>query len=217
MNDNIRLIQTGLAGLGYLGPNQSDGLWGSKTAGAVKALLDAGGKPARPLPAAPVNTLPWVREMLSVLGLHESRDKARLEAWLKSDGHALGSVTDWPWCGDAVETAIKLALPTEPLVGALGANPYWARNWLTFGRKALGFGSIGVFERGPSSGHVCFLIGQDDTSYHCLGGNQSDMISITRILKTRLLDARFPLTWDQEPVALPQRAPTDLAVSVNEA
>jgi hypothetical protein len=27
-----------------------------------------------------------------------------------------------------------MALPDEPLLGALGTNPYWARNWLLFGQ-----------------------------------------------------------------------------------
>ena len=42
-----------------------------------------------------------------------------------------------PWCGDFVETCIRAALPDEPLPGALGINPYWARNWLLFGQELI--------------------------------------------------------------------------------
>ena len=48
-----------------------------------------------------------------------------------------------------------------------------------------------VFERG-SGGHVGFAIGQDDTHFFVLGGNQSDAVTIARIAKSRLLGARWP-------------------------
>ena len=34
-----------------------------------------------------------------------------------------------------METCIRMGLPDEPLLGALGTNPYWARNWLLFGQE----------------------------------------------------------------------------------
>jgi uncharacterized protein (TIGR02594 family) len=213
MSNAIRAIQNGLTELGYLGPNLSDGVWGPKTEAATKEMIQNHGAYKEFIVSS--GDLPWISQMKSVFGLHEARDKARLQTWLKSDGHTLGSPTDWPWCGDAVETAVKLALPNEPFVGALAANPYWARNWTSFGRAAKGYGSIAVFERGPNSGHVGFLVGEDSACYHVLGGNQSDTVSVTRILKTRLLAARWPITWQNDPAPLPVKAPTQ-TVSVNE-
>ena len=168
------------------------------------------------LPAVqPSGALPWITSIKSVFGLHESRDKARLQLWLRSDGKTLGDPAALPWCGDAVETAIKTALPKEPFVGALATNPYWARNWATFGRAAMGYGCVGVFERGLTSGHVGFLVGHDSTAYHVLGGNQGDSVNVTRIEKGRLLAARWPITWEGEPDDLPVKKPT-LPLSVNE-
>jgi uncharacterized protein (TIGR02594 family) len=181
----------------------ADGNFGPATLAASLALL-----PARA-------ELPWIAAMKTVYGLHEVHDKARLKAWLRSDGKTLGDPTALPWCGDAVETAMKNGLPDEPFVGALATNPYWARNWQTFGRAAKGYGAVGVFERGPSSGHVGFLVGEDAACFHVLGGNQGDSVSVTRIAKGRLLAARWPITWEGEPAPLPSR-PATLPQSVNE-
>lgn len=184
-----------------------DGNFGPETLRRSLALLPA---------VQPVGTLPWIAAMKSVYGLHEVRDKARLQLWLRSDGKTLGDPTALPWCGDAVETAIKTALPKEPFVGALATNPYYARNWQTFGRAGLGYGAVAVFERGPSSGHVGFMVGEDASTYHVLGGNQGDAISIVRVAKSRLLAARWPITWADDPKPLPQRL-TSAPLSLNEA
>jgi hypothetical protein len=50
--------------------------------------------------------------------------------WLKRDGRSLGEPFKNRWCGDFVETCIRMGLPDEPLLGALGTNPYWARHSL---------------------------------------------------------------------------------------
>ena len=54
--------------------------------------------------------------------------------WLVRDGRSLGDPSKNPWCGDFVETCIRMALPDESLLGARGTNPYWARNWPLFGQ-----------------------------------------------------------------------------------
>lgn len=185
---------------------QPDGDFGPDTLRRSLALL-----PSIPAKGA----LPWLVSIKSVFGLHETRDKSRLQLFLKSDGKTLGDPTALPWCGDAVETAIKTALPNEPFVGALATNPYWARNWATFGRAAMGYGSVGVFERPGGGGHVGFLVGHDATAYHVLGGNQGDSVNVTRIDKGRLLAARWPVTWDDDPADLPVK-PASLPLSVNE-
>jgi hypothetical protein len=183
-----------------------DGDFGPETLRRSKALL----------PALPrMGELPWVASMKSVYGLHEVHDKAKLQLWLKSDGKTLGDPGALPWCGDAVETAIKTALPEEPFVEPLKSNPYWARNWQGFGRAGFGYGCIGVFERGPTSGHVGFLVGADGTAYHVLGGNQGDRICVTRIDKDRLIASRWPISWGADPSSLPNKPPT-LPLSVNE-
>ena len=160
--------------------------------------------------------LPWIVEGKTVFGLHESRDKARLTEWLKSDGTRLGDTEELPWCGDYVETAVKLSLPDEPFTGALGENPYWARNWLQFGVATEPvYGAVIVFSRGKG-GHVGFVVGEDDTDYYVLGGNQSNAVNITRIAKNRLLGTRWPRTHDNPRITLPKMAAGSIPRTTNE-
>jgi uncharacterized protein (TIGR02594 family) len=208
----IRLIQSGLDQLGH-SPGPIDGRWGLRTARAMKALLTANGHPAR---LAPSDPLPWMTEAKSALGRHEARDRSWLMDWLKRDGRSLGDPSKNPWCGDFVETCIKVALPDEPLLGALGSNPYWARNWMLFGQTVTPIlGAVLVFERG-SGGHVGFAVGQDDTHFHVLGGNQSDAVTIARIAKSRLLGARWPATVPPRLQRLPTTRPGDVLTTTNE-
>lgn len=37
---------------------------------------------------------------------------------------ALGDPSKTPWCGNFVETNIRMSLADEQLLGALGTNPY---------------------------------------------------------------------------------------------
>jgi uncharacterized protein (TIGR02594 family) len=91
-----------------------------------------------------------------------------------------------PWCGLFV--AHVCALANKQVI----VNPLWARNWAKWGRKAdvASLGDILVFARG-SGGHVGFYVAEDKDCYHVLGGNQSDMVNITRILKSRCIAVRM--------------------------
>ncbi|MFE3838868.1 NlpC/P60 family protein [Pseudogemmobacter sonorensis] len=207
-----RTIQTGLRDLGY-SPGAIDGLFGPQTQTAAEAWIAAAGKPAA---AVPSGDLPWMTEARRVLGRHEVRDNGWLRSWLKSDGRTLGDPAKLPWCGDFVETCIRLALPTEPFPGALGQNPYWARNWLELGeRTAVTYGAVLVFERG-SGGHVGFAVGADAACYHVLGGNQSNAVTIARMERKRLLGARWPKSFAARPISLPTLS-ANAAISKNEA
>ena len=103
-----------------------------------------------------------------------------------------------------------------PLLGALGSNPYWARNWLLFGRDTKPVtGAVLIFERG-SGGHVGFAVGQDDTHFFVLGGNQSDAVTVVRIAKSRLLGARWPATYPPRLQRLPTMKPGEFLATTNE-
>jgi len=210
--DPLHLIQSGLEKLGH-SPGAIDGLWGLRTARAMKALLAAN---CRAASVAPPGPLPWITEAKSALGRHEAHDRSWLMDWLKRDGRSLGDPSKNPWCGDFVETCIRMALPDEPLLGALGTNPYWARNWLLFGREMQPItGAVLIFERG-SGGHVGFAIGQDDAHFFVLGGNQSDAVTIARIAKSRLLGARWPSTYPPRLQRLPTMKPGEFLATTNE-
>jgi uncharacterized protein (TIGR02594 family) len=192
--------------------------WTNRVADVRRSALAMAGAPVQPVatPPAPAGSLPWMTAGMVPYGWHEVRDNARLRAWLRSDGRTLGDPKSLPWCGDYVETAIRIGLPSEPLPGALGQNPYWARNWALLGRATVPtFGCVLVFSR-ESGGHVGFAVGQDASAFHVLGGNQSNAVNVTRIAKSRLLAARWPATFPTRPIDLPQRAVGNLTLSINE-
>ena len=141
---------------------------------------------------------PWLEELGKVMGLHEVHDKAALTEWLASDGHALGSPTAFPWCGDAAETAILRALPNEPLRKDTRENPYWARNWQTFGVPCGAvLGAALPMSRGPRNGHICFAVGisRDGRKVYGRGGNQNNRVSDAWFPKDRILAWRWPKTY----------------------
>ena len=160
--------------------------------------------------------LPWIVEGKKVFGLHEINDNAKLKAWLRSDGKALGDPKALPWCGDYTETAIKNSLPDEPFTGAVGKNPYWARNWLKFGKPTEPcYGAVIVFSRGKG-GHVGFVVGEDDTDYYVLGGNQGNSVNVVRISKDRFLGCTWPITYSGNKRPLPKMTPNNLPRTTDE-
>lgn len=135
---------------------------------------------------------PWMVEVNKHVGLHEVRDNRALAEYLRSDGETLGDPSKHPWCGDLVETVIRNSLPGEQIP----ANPYWARNWQHFGVECEPkLYSLLVFTRGQG-GHVGFMVGETETHYIVRGGNQSNSITDTPYLKTRLIAARWPRTHE---------------------
>lgn len=212
---DVRALQRALQARG-IDPGPIDGIYGPKTEKAIVAFKRSKGLVARPyvgpitlellgLSASIMNAdatmPPWLNEISKYMGLHERNNFQKLYAWLKSDGKTLGDPRVFPWCGDAVETPIRLTLPNEPFPGALGRNPYLARNWMLFGEPCSDiYGAIAVFWRVSktgNSGHVGFVIGYDPKlrRYRIRGGNQSDSISDAWLSADRLLGLRWPKSY----------------------
>jgi len=76
-------------------------------------------------------------------------------------------------------------------------------------------GAVLIFSRG-SGGHVGFAIGQDDVHFYVLGGNQSDAVTIARIAKSRLLGARWPVTYPPRQKRLLTMKPGEFLATTNE-
>lgn len=209
---DLRALQANLLKLGH-SPGPLDGQWGPKTDGAMVRCRQSRGRAGRSVAASePL----WVTRCREVMGLHEVRDNAKLSAFLKLDGRTLGDPARLPWCGDLVETCIRLALPEEPLPGVVGRNPYWARNWAMFGvHVPPTFGAVASFMR-ESGGHVGFLVGIDAAAFHVLGGNQGNEVNVTRIAQSRLLATRWPSTVPLPRIGLPI-GQSDRPLSLNEA
>lgn len=101
-----------------------------------------------------------------------------------------------PWCGLFMGVVAKRA--GVPVV----KNPLRALSWSTYGNVINGdpmLGDILTFVR-KGGGHVGIYVGEDDTHYHVLGGNQSDAVTISRISKERLYSVnRTPWRFRQPP------------------
>lgn len=224
----MKEFQQQLQKLGF-DPKGVDGIGGPNTAEAFRKFLKHNGfdfdviaSPTGITISGPVGQqeLPWIQEAKRVMGRHETRDSAFLKKWLKSDGKTLGDPAQLPWCGDFVETCLRLALPAEPFSGRVAQNPYLARNWLEFGQPCQpALGAVGVFWRGNpqgTSGHVGFLVGESAQDYYVLGGNQGNSVSVTRILKTRLVGTRWPASFNSIPAPLPAMDPSNYPRTSNE-
>lgn len=90
-----------------------------------------------------------------------------------------------PWCGLFIAHCCRLASL------AVVVNPLWAKNWNNFGtRQTIAMlGDVLVFSR-ETGGHVGIYVGEDEKCYHVLGGNQSNQVSVTRIIKGRCIGIR---------------------------
>lgn len=68
-----------------------------------------------------------------------------------------------------------------------------AAEWSSFGvpirLDKAELGDVLVFPR-PGGAHVAMYVGEDADAFHCLGGNQGDAVSITRIAKARCVAVR---------------------------
>ena len=132
-------------------------------------------------------------EALEIYGTLETpgaSDNPTILAWAHEIGSELGAPylhDSTAWCGLTMAIVAKRAgkrLPTIPLR---------ALQWAFFGVPSSTpmLGDVLVFAR-KGGGHVALYVGEDDHAYHCLGGNQADAVSITRIAKPRLFVARRP-------------------------
>lgn len=97
---------------------------------------------------------------------------------------------DIAWCG---LFAAIICYRRKKNIGEAVKEPLWARNWAKYGTVSpvASLGDVLVFVRN-GGGHVGFYVGEDKTAYHVLGGNQSDKVCFTRILKSRCIAVRRP-------------------------
>ncbi len=167
-------------------------------------------------PLSPI--LPWLEEARRLQGVRETagaKSNFVILGWANALGGFVRSyytADDIPWCGLFVAHCIGLTLPSEPLP----ANPLSALAWAKFGREVKPTpGAILVFSR-TGGGHVGFYLGEDDTAFHVLGGNQSDQVNITRVAKARHVATRWPATASL-PTTGPVRMTVSGALSANEA
>lgn len=155
----------------------------------------------------------WYAEAESYMGLREIHGAQHAPAILKMWTLIRAPFTDdeTPWCAAFVGACLEKS-------DIKSTRSPRARSYLTWGMplKEPSIGAILVFARG-GAGHVGFYAGEDNTAYHALGGNQGDMVNITRIAKNRLLGIRWP-TGESLPTTGPKTViGKKLPTSTNEA
>lgn len=121
------------------------------------------------------------------------------------------------WCAVA-QTAIALRAGKE--VPFTGYDRLRAASFLKFGQQVIVpvLGDSLIFSR-TGGNHVGLYIAEDETSYHVMGGNQSNRYCITRILKNRLSGVRRPVykTGLPKTAKVYAVAPNGMKISSNEA
>lgn len=131
-------------------------------------------------------------EALKLYGTKEQpgdMDNPEILGWANETGLSrIYSHDSIPWCGTFMAVVAQRAGKVFP------AYPLWALNWTKFGVKVDRpmLGDVIVFKR-PSGGHVGIYVGEDATTWHVLGGNQSDAVTIARIAKSRAVAYRRPV------------------------
>lgn len=207
----------------WFDPGPADGIMGPHTESAIIAFKRSKGMRPRawvgpktwamlhepPTVDAMANDLPWMIEAKKALNRHEVYDNSWMKNWLASDGHALGDPAKLPWCGDFVETAIRLALPNQ----SVPKNPYWALNWRAFGIPTLPtYGCVASIKR-KGGGHVGFLVGQDSNRFFMAGGNQANKSSIVPVDKGRFVPEsfRWPSSFPDRAIHLPHQSSAQLS------
>ena len=164
----------------------------------------------RPLPRMVVAA----RHLYGTIETPGPADNPVILDWAREAGLSKAYSSDAvPWCGLFMALVARRAGTTAP------AKPLWARSWSRFGITSLvaALGDVLVFARPKGGGHVGLYVGEDETAFHVMGGNQSDAVSITRIAKTRCIAIRRPIYRDQPASVAPFQLAATGAISAKEA
>lgn len=133
----------------------------------------------------------WLTKAKSYVGLREvpgPKHNRTITGWL-SNLRAWWRDDETPWCGVFVAHCMQACdLPFPKLYMRAKA---WSDYGALLRTNRLAPGAILVFDR-AGGGHVGFYVGEDDTHYHVLGGNQANAVNVIRIAKSRLLASRWP-------------------------
>jgi uncharacterized protein (TIGR02594 family) len=133
-----------------------------------------------------------ISEAIATYGVTEIPGRAsnqKILSWAVETGLSQTySNDDIPWCGLWMALIVKRS-GREPV-----KSPLWARSWANWGVgvDSPELGDIVVFSRN-GGGHVGLYVAEDNTAYHIFGGNQSNMVNITRIAKNRAIAFRRPV------------------------
>ncbi|WP_444904771.1 TIGR02594 family protein [Microbulbifer sp. CnH-101-E] len=193
-----------------------DGIVGPRTRAALFKANDAPISREFDIPVS----MPWLETAFDLIGTREKPGAGSNEAilgWAEDLDLFNYHDDDIPWCGLFTAHCIASQLPEE----VIPTSPLTAQNWKNFGREVSPrLGATMVFWRESKDswkGHVGFYWAEDDHAYHILGGNQSNSVNIKRIVKNRLISARWPITSSDIDAQIRFASPNGMLISQNEA
>jgi len=166
----------------------------------------------------------WLAEARQHLGVREivgAKHSPIIMGWIKELGAKVLGIPvnddETPWCGTFMAMVMKrCSLPVPPLAvraAQWGRVGKWGREL-----RDPRLGCVLVFTRN-GGGHVGLYLGEDDTHFHVLGGNQSNSVNIMRIAKSRLAEGgmRWPNGPDLPFKQIIRLSPKAAGVSEDEA
>jgi uncharacterized protein (TIGR02594 family) len=179
-----------------------DGEVGADTARAIDQASAGTPQPPEPAkaeqpsrPSAGTDARPlWVIEGLKWLNLREGQgdtDNRDILKWARDEGGAIASGykhDDIPWCALFANMVLTK-------LGIQGTETLWALDWNTWGHQ-LPAPAVGAFApmKRKGGGHIAIVVGRDKhDNLMCLGGNQSDTVSIIPFPADRPLSFRWPI------------------------
>jgi uncharacterized protein (TIGR02594 family) len=136
----------------------------------------------------------WVIEGLKWLNLREGRggiENPEILAWAREEGGAIAKNykrDEIPWCALFANMVLTK-------LGIKGTETLWALDWNRWGHK-LPAPAVGAFApmKREGGGHIAIVVGRDTRgNLMCLGGNQSDIVSIIPFPANRPLSFRWPV------------------------
>lgn len=137
--------------------------------------------------------LPWIEVARSHIGLTEIKGPKH-NNWIVNGWKRLGAgwfVDDeTPWCGNFVAQCfadVGIAIPAPSQFPR-------AKAWANWGKPCQPvYGAVAVFDR-QGGGHVGFVVGESESNYYILGGNQKDAVNIMPLSKSRNPVFRWPIS-----------------------
>lgn len=188
---DAQLIQRGLHATGHY-KGTFLGVPAEKTQAAYDAYW-AGQAPATVAPVVPAGGTPWMTAANRWLGLKEiggSKHHPQILSWWEATKQSYRD-DETPWCAAFVGGVLEEC-------GIQSTRSAAARSYEKYGEAVTmpTYGAIAVFWRGSKTGwqgHVTFLVGTTKAGdLLCLGGNQSDAVTVAKFDRARLLGFRFP-------------------------
>jgi uncharacterized protein (TIGR02594 family) len=188
---DAQLVQRGLYATGHY-QGTFLGVPGPKTQAAYDAYWE-GNPTTAVVPVTPGTGVPWMREADRWLGLREiagSKHEPQILNWWEATKQSYRD-DETSWCAGFVGGVLEEC-------GIVSTRSAAARSYEKYGDAVASptYGAIVVFWRGSKSGwqgHVTFLVGVTSSGdLLCLGGNQSDAVTVAKFDRSRLLGFRFP-------------------------